>query len=143
MAEVFATVAGVASVIDVALRACSVLYSSLHYLKEAPELSQRLRQTVQSVESILRCLNDFIAVYRRQQASTGLPGCLPDAVNHEVVLIKAELDALSKLLPAPGANGQIRRRVKWVLDRKRVDEVVQRLDSHKITLTLALQSFAQ
>ncbi|KAL8928986.1 MAG: hypothetical protein Q9208_001429 [Pyrenodesmia sp. 3 TL-2023] len=143
MAEIFSTIAGVASVIDVALRGCNVLYSSIHYLKETPQLSLRLRQTVQSVESILRCLDEFVAVYRRQQPSAGSPGCLPDAVSHGVVLIKAELDALSTLLPAPSASGQIRQRLKWVLDQKRVIEVVQRLDSHQITLTLALQSFAQ
>ncbi|KAL8753905.1 MAG: hypothetical protein Q9184_005282 [Pyrenodesmia sp. 2 TL-2023] len=143
MAEVFATVAGVASVIDVALRGCNVLYSSLHYLKDAPELSQRLRQTIQSVESILRVLDGLITAYRQQQASAGSPGYLPDAVSHEVVLIKAELDTLGTLLPATSVNGQLRRRLRWVLDRKRVVEVIQRLDSCQITLTLALQSFAQ
>ena len=143
MAEVFATIAGIASVIDVALRTCTVLYSSLHYLKHEPELSRQLQQTIQSVESILRNVEDFVAVYRQQQASARLLGCLPDAVNYGVILIKAELDALSTLLPAPSASGQIRRRVKWVLDRKRVVEVRQKLDSHQITLTLALQSFAQ
>ncbi|KAL8902575.1 MAG: hypothetical protein Q9207_004576 [Kuettlingeria erythrocarpa] len=143
MADVFATIAGVVSVIDVALRGCNVLYSSLHYLKDAPQLSHRLRQTIQSVESVLRCLDEFVAVYRQQQASAGLPGCLPHAVNHEVIFIKAELDTLSTLLPAPSVSGQLRRRAKSLLDRKRVIEVTEKLNDHQITLTLALQSFAQ
>lgn len=141
MAEVFSTVAGVASLIDVALRACNVLYDSIRYLKDESELSQRLGRTVQSVESVLQCLDEFVALHRQQQISAGLPNFLPDAVNHEVISIKAELDALSTLLPNP--SSQFRRRVKWFLDRTKVSEVIQRLDSHQNTLTLALQSFAQ
>ncbi|KAL8722768.1 MAG: hypothetical protein Q9181_007419, partial [Wetmoreana brouardii] len=142
MAEAFATVAGVASLIDVALRACNVLYDSIRYLKDESELSQRLRRSIQSVESILQSLDDFVALHRQQQASAGLPDSLPDAVNHELISIKAQLDALSTLLPSSRSNNQIRRRAKWVLDRKRVAEVTQRLDSHQNTLILALQSFA-
>ncbi|KAL8849088.1 MAG: hypothetical protein Q9221_005932 [Calogaya cf. arnoldii] len=37
----------------------------------------------------------------------------------------------------------MRAKVKWVLDRKKVSEIIQSLDSHQITLILALQSFAQ
>ncbi|KAL8720173.1 MAG: hypothetical protein Q9181_007953, partial [Wetmoreana brouardii] len=143
MAEVFATVAGVASVIDVALRACNVLYDSIRYVKDEPELSQRLRRSIQSVESILQSLDDFVALHRQQQASAGLPDFLPDAVNHELTSIKAQLEALSTLLPSSCSSYQLRRRFKWVLDRKRVAEITQRLDSHQNTLILALQSFAQ
>lgn len=143
MAEVFATVGGVASLIDVALRACSKLYDSSRYLKEAPQLSQRLRRTIQSVESVLKNLDDFITLHRQQQTSSGEPDLLPSAVENEVISIKAELDALSALLPASSSTGHIRAKFKWVLDRKKVTEVIQSLDRHQNTLTLALQSFAQ
>ncbi|KAL8855934.1 MAG: hypothetical protein Q9178_007448 [Gyalolechia marmorata] len=143
MAELFSTVAGVASLIDVALRACNVLYDSSRYLKDAPQLSQRLRRTIASVKSILQSLNDSLTLYRQQQATTGLPDILPGAIESEVISIKAELDTLSALLPTSSANSQFRTKVKWILDRKKVDEVIQALDSHQITLTLALQTFAQ
>ncbi|KAL8934553.1 MAG: hypothetical protein Q9211_005162 [Gyalolechia sp. 1 TL-2023] len=143
MAEVFSTVAGVASLIDVALRACNVLYDSIRYLKDESELSQRLRRTVQSVESVLQSLDEFVALYRQQQSSASLPNFLPDAVNHEIISIKAELHALSTLLPSSSSSSRLRRGLKWVLDRKKVAEVIQSLDSHQITLIFALQSFAQ
>ncbi|KAI4221469.1 MAG: hypothetical protein LQ349_007834 [Xanthoria aureola] len=143
MAEVFATFAGVASLIDVALRACNVLYDSCRYLRDAPQLSQRLRRTIQSVESVLRSVNESGATYRQQQTSAGLPDFLPSAVNDEIKSIKAELDALSTLLPSSSSSGQLRSKSKFVLDRKKVTEVTQALDSHQITLILSLQTFAQ
>ena len=143
MAEVFATVGGVASVVDVALRACSKLYDSSRYLKQAPQLSQRLRRTIQSVESVLKNLGEFITLHRQQQPSSGKPDLLPSAVESGVISIKAEWVALSALLPASSSTGHVRAKVKWVLDRKKVTEVIQSLDSHQITLTFALQSFAQ
>ncbi|KAL8833884.1 MAG: hypothetical protein Q9170_004031 [Blastenia crenularia] len=142
MAEVLATVASLASVIDVALRACNVLYDSIRYLRDAPELSQRFQRTVQSVQSILRTLDDFIALHRQRQVSAGLPSFLPDAVNHEIISIKTDLDLLLMLLPTP-SSGRVRRRLNWVLDRRKVAEVIERLDSRQITLILGLQSFAQ
>ena len=143
MAEIFATFAGVASLIDVALRACNVLYDSTRYLRDAPQLSQRLRRTIQSVESVLRSVNEFGSTYRQQQTSAGLRDFLPSAVNDEIKSIKAELDALSTLLPSPSSSSQLRSKSKFVLDRKKVTEVTQALDSHQITLLLSLQTFAQ
>ena len=143
MAEVFATFAGVASLIDVALRACNVLYDSCRYLRDAPQLSQRLRRTIQSVESVLRSVNELGATYRQRQTSAGLPDFLPSAVNDEIKSIKAELDALSTLLPSPSSSGQLRSKLKFDLDRNKVTEVTQALDSHQITLLLSLQTFAQ
>ena len=143
MAEIFATVTGVVSLVDVALRACSALYDSIEYLKDAPDLSQRLQRTVQSIESVLRSLNLFIAQYRQSITPAGQPDQLPDAVGHELIAIKDTLDALATLLPAKGSGSKLRRGIKTILDRKKVVEVIQRLDSHQITLILALQSFAQ
>ncbi|KAL9031741.1 MAG: hypothetical protein Q9196_000251 [Gyalolechia fulgens] len=119
-----------------------MLYNSIRYLKDELELSQHLRRTVQSVESILQSLDDFVALHRQQQLSASLPNFLPDAVNHEIISIKAELHALSTLLPTSSSSSQLRRRLKWVLDRKKVAEVIQSLDRHQITLIFALQSFA-
>ena len=142
MAEVFATFAGVASFIDVALRACNVLYDSTRYLKDAPQLSQRLQRTIQSVNSVLRSVIKFGATYRQQQTSAGLPDFLPSAVNNEINSIKAQLDRLSTLLPSSSSSNQLRSQFKWVLDRKKVTEVTQALESHQNTLKLALQAFA-
>ena len=143
MAEVFATFAGAASLIDVALRTCNVLYDSCRYLRDTPQLSQRLRGTIQSVESVLRSVNEFGATYRQQQTSAGLPDLLPSAVNDEIKSIEAGLNALSTLLPSSSSSGQLRFKLKLVLDPKKVTEVIRALDSHQNTLILALQVFAQ
>lgn len=144
MAELFATVAGVASLIDVALRTCNVLYDSSRYLKDAPQLSQRLRRTIESVKSIFQNLNELLALYRQQQATNSLPDILPGAIECEVISIKAELDTLpALLLPNSSASNQVRTKVKWTLNRKKVIEVVQALDSRQITLILALHTFTQ
>ncbi|KAL9629294.1 MAG: hypothetical protein Q9204_005354 [Flavoplaca sp. TL-2023a] len=140
MAEFFATVAGVASLVDVALRACSVLYDSSCYLKDAPQLSQRLRRRIASVTSVLLNLNELLASHRQEQATNGLPDI--GTVESEVISIQAVLDTLSTLLPTSSAHNQVRTKVKWILDRKKVTEVVHELDSHQITLTLAIQTFA-
>ncbi|KAL8779626.1 MAG: hypothetical protein Q9213_006855 [Squamulea squamosa] len=141
MPELFSKIAGVASLIDVALRACNVLYDSSCYLKDAPQLSQRLQRTIESVKSVLQSLNDLLALHRQQQATSGVPDILPGAVENEIISIKAVLDTLSTLLPTSSANSQVRTQVKWILDRKKVTEVVKELDSHQITLALALQTF--
>ena len=73
MAEFFSTVAGVASLVDVALRACSVLYNSSCYLKDAPQLSHRLRRRIASVKSVLQNLNELLGLHRQEQATNGLP----------------------------------------------------------------------
>ncbi|KAL8884191.1 MAG: hypothetical protein Q9215_007709 [Flavoplaca cf. flavocitrina] len=140
MAEFFSTVAGVASLVDVALRASNVLYDSSRYLKDAPQLSQRLRQRIASVKSVLQNLNELLALHRQEQATYGLPDI--GTVENEVISLQAVLDTLSTLLPTSSAHSQVRTKVKWILDRKKVTEVIQELDSHKITLTLAVQTFA-
>ncbi|KAL8954686.1 MAG: hypothetical protein Q9183_006981, partial [Haloplaca sp. 2 TL-2023] len=142
MAEVFSTIGGVASIIDVALRACNVLYDSGRYLKDAPQLSQRLRRTIESVKSILQDLKALGAEHRQQQAGARLPDILPATVEREVKSIIDNLDILSALLPAASLRGQTRAQVKWVLNRKKVVETVLALDTHQATLTLALQTFA-
>ena len=143
MADPFSALAGVISLVDVALRACNVLYDSITYLKDAPELSQRLQRTVQSVESVLRSLDISVAQYRQSKISFGQSDLAPDAVKQELKSIRAELDELFLLLPTSGSGNELRRRLRWVLDRKRVGEVIQRLEGHQVTLLLALQSFAQ
>ncbi|KAL8868146.1 MAG: hypothetical protein Q9174_005181 [Haloplaca sp. 1 TL-2023] len=143
MAEVFSTIGGVASIIDVVLRACNLLYDSSRYLKDAPQLSQRLRQTIESIKSILQDLGAFVAEYRSQQAAASLPDILPAVLEKEVKSIRDDLDVLSALLPSPNLKGQTRANVKWVLNRKKVVETIQALDSHQATLTLALQTFTQ
>ncbi|KAL8880193.1 MAG: hypothetical protein Q9198_002349 [Flavoplaca austrocitrina] len=140
MAEFFSTVAGLASLVDVALRACNVLYGSSCYLKDAPQLSQRLRGRIASVKSVLQNLNEFLALHRQEQATNGLRDI--GTVESEVISIQAVLDTLSTLLPTSSAHSQVRTKVKWILDRKKVTEVVHELDSHRSTLTLAIQTFA-
>lgn len=136
MIDPFSTAAGAVSVVDVALRACVTIYDSIRYIQGAQELSARLQRTVQSVESILQNLNTFVAQFRQSPVNAAHPASLPDAVNHGIISIRADLDELLTLLPTS-------RKVKWVLNRKRLAVVVQKLENCQVTLLLALQSVAQ
>ncbi|KAL8671388.1 MAG: hypothetical protein Q9168_004120 [Polycauliona sp. 1 TL-2023] len=151
MAEAFAAVTGVVSLIDVVFRATVAIYDSSQYLKDAPQLSQRLQRTVKSVQSVLRSLNEVVALHRQHQTTvgsaspaspTGPADFLCGVVKDELISINAELDILSKLLPPLVSTSDLRGKLRWVLDRKRVTEAIKGLDGHQITLILALQTFA-
>ncbi|KAI4089519.1 MAG: hypothetical protein LQ344_005345 [Seirophora lacunosa] len=93
MGDPFSAIAGAVSTVDFALRSCNILYDTIRYLKVAPELTQDLQQTVQSIRSILQDLNALVARYRHSQVITAQLQ-LPDAVSHEINAIKTDLDHL-------------------------------------------------
>ncbi|KAL8894840.1 MAG: hypothetical protein Q9207_008397 [Kuettlingeria erythrocarpa] len=139
MADPFSAVAGAASIVDVAVRSCNTLYDSICYIRDAPGLTLELQQTVQSIQSILQSLNALVARYRQSQVFTAQLH-IPDAVSHEIVAIKKDLDLLSSRLPAPHTTREVRTGLKWIRDRRRVEKLVLKLQRHQISLTLALQS---
>lgn len=132
MVDPFSAAAAALSVVDVALRTCSKLYELINDFRDVPQLSQRLQRTVQSIGSTLSDLNTFIAQY----LSTARPIALPDSVNKEIIFIKEDLIALAGLLSNT-------KKVRWVLNRKKLADVQQSLERHQISLILAFQSFAR
>ena len=132
MVDPFSTAAGAVSLVDVALRTCLKLYDLISYLKDVPQLSQRLQRSVHSIDSILLDLNTFVAQYR----SSARLIALPDSVNKEIIFIKEDLIALASLLPNS-------KKVKWVLNRKKLADLQQSLRDHQTSLILAFQSFAR
>lgn len=132
MVDPFSTATGAVSVVDVALRTCLKLYDLINYLRDVPQLSQRLQRAVQSIDSILSDLHTFVAQY----LSTARPIALPDSVNKEIIFIKEDLTALADLLSNT-------KKFKWVLNRKKLADIQQSLRGHQTSLILSFQSFAR
>ena len=139
MGDPLSAVAGVVSIVDVAVRSCNTLYDSIRYLKEVPSLTQELQQTIQSIRSILQHLSALVARYGQSRVLTAQVH-LPDAVSHEIVAIKTDLDVLSSLFPAARSTGKLRTGLKSIKDRREIEKLVLKLQRHQVSLTLALQS---
>ena len=136
MPDPFSAVAGAISVVDVALRTCVALYDSIRYIQDAPELSRQLQKSCQSIQSTLHVSKDFLTRYYQSLAFAVHQDPVPDAVSQGILSIQTGLDRLLPLLSDP-------KKITWVIRRKRLVEVVKKLESDQITLILALQIFQQ
>ena len=143
MADPLSTVAAVVSLIDVTIRACEGISSLVVGLKDAPNAAQHLRQTVQNVKSVLEHIKLYVSEYESSKLFTEQHQLLPEVVKKELLGIRVDLDLLQKFLPSSGNQRKIGRRVKWVLDEKKLARVIRRLESRQRALMTGLQIVAQ
>ncbi|KAL8795896.1 MAG: hypothetical protein Q9182_007468 [Xanthomendoza sp. 2 TL-2023] len=137
MGDPFSAIAGAVSIVDVAVRSCNTLFDSVRYLKDAPELTKELRETVQSIRSTLQDLNALVARYRQSQI-LAVQLQLPNAVSHEILAIKKDLDVLLSLIPATHSARSIRTRLKWINNRREVEKMTA--NSYETVISLSEQT---
>ena len=124
MAEVIASVASVASLVDISLRLASSLYKSFQALKDAPEsirlLSRRLetlRDLLQEVQGLEQrylisasVLEDGLSL---QSTQSILQACKDELADLEVIA--------QKFQQRSGKLNDLRTHVRWGLDEKRIE----------------------
>ncbi|KAM0799759.1 hypothetical protein BDR22DRAFT_279431 [Usnea florida] len=136
-------IASVLSVADVAVRSCERLREFISDLRDAPQSVQRLRRTIQNTESVLRSVWLNVAEFNSSTLATEYHEVLPEAVERCLEEIRADLNLLEKLL-APGELGRdIGARIRHVLSKKSITDILGRLEDQQNLLSLALQSAAQ
>ena len=136
-------IASVLSVADVAVRSCERLRDLISDLRDTPQSVQRLRRTIQNTESVLRNVWLNVAEFNSSTLATEYHQVLPEAVERCLEEIRADLNLLEKLL-APGELGRdIGARIRHVLSKKPITDILGRLEDQQNLLSLALQSAAQ
>ena len=142
MADPISTVAAIVSFADVAVRTCKGIRAVLDSWKDCPNAIQRIRQTVQNLESILGSLRQYVNEYQSSKLCSEQHQLLPDVVKAELRGIDSDLRLLHKYL-LPGAQGKVSQKLKWGFDEKKILAVISRLDSRQIAVVTALQVHAQ
>lgn len=143
MADPFSTVAAVVSFVDVAVRACKGIYRIVDEWKDAPNAINRARQSAQNLESMLGSLRLYVNEYESSKLFLEQQQLLPDVVRNQLRDIDSDLKVLSKCLSPPSTGGKRVQRMKWVLDEKKVSEIVRRLDSRQMSVSTVLQILGQ
>lgn len=142
MPDPISTVAAIVSFADVAVRTCKGIRAMLDSWKDFPNAIQRVRQTVQNLESVLGSLRQYVVEYQSSKLCREQHQLLPDVVKTELRDIDLDLRLLQQYLP-PGAQGKARQKIKWVFDEKKILAVISRLDSRQIAVITGLQVHAQ
>ena len=143
MADPFSTVAAVVSFVDVAVRACKGIYTLVDEWKDAPNAINRARQSAQNLESTLGSLRRYVNEYESSKLFLEQQQLLPDVVKTQLRDIDSDLKLLSKCLSPSSTRGKRVQRIKWVLDEKKVSEIVRRLDSRQMSVSTVLQILGQ
>ncbi|KAL8793251.1 MAG: hypothetical protein Q9195_004187 [Heterodermia aff. obscurata] len=143
MADPFSTVAAVVSFADVTIRACKVIYEVVGSWKDAPNAIQRLRQTLQNLESMLGSLRRYVVEYESSKLFLEQHQLLPEVVKNELPEIDLEIQFLKGCLSPVGTQRNIRQRIRRIIDEKKILAVVSRLNSRQAIITTSLQILAQ
>lgn len=143
MADPFSTVVAAVSFVDVTIRTCSGISRLISNWNDASNVIQLLQQTVQNVQCTLECLRLYVVEYESSTLFTDQNQLLPETVKSEIRDISTDLSSLQHRLPPANTRFTRTQKLKWVIDEKKVLDVVRRLDSRQIALMAALQSLAQ
>ena len=143
MPDPFSTLAGAVSVFDVAIGSCRGLYNASLAYKEAPQEVEQLRGTIENLESVLRNLRAWIIEYQSSRFVTHYHEILPESVRACMHEINTYLRELSNLLPSADESRQVRERSRWVLHKRKIVKLQQRLEGQQKNLDLCLQTVTQ
>ena len=136
-------IASVLSVADVAVRSCERVQNLISDLRDAPQSVQRLRRTIQNIQSVLRNVWLNVAEFNSSALATEYHEVLPEAVERCLEEIRADLNLLEKILAPGEMSRDIGARIRHVLSKKSITDILGRLEDQQNLLSLALQSAAQ
>ena len=135
MAEALA-ILGMASsiiqVVDFGLRVSREMYTFLNELKDSRKDIENTSRTLGGVTSVLVDVKAYVEERRRDK----MP--IPEAISHGIHQIQYILTCARSLFPNNCSELSIYKRIKWVVDAKRLRQFSQQLDSEKSTLQIAL-----
>ena len=143
MADPCATIAGAISVVDVAIRCCRELHDGFRAMKGAPQAIKNAQTTLTIIQSVLEHTRLLAIEEQKPRADTNYNNVLSHVIGLCLPGIQANIEHLKKLLPSQALSFKAGARVKWLLDARRVNEIVKKLDSQQIVLIVELQIAAQ
>ena len=143
MADPFSSVAAVVSFVDVTIRACKGINAIVDSWRDAPNEVQRLRYSVQNIQSLLDNVRLYVTEYESSRLCTQEQQLLPEAVKNELECTGSDLRLLEKLLPPQGSQAKALRKFRFVFDERKIVAVINRLESRQMSVMSALQITAQ
>ncbi|KAK2809071.1 hypothetical protein FQN50_004124 [Emmonsiellopsis sp. PD_5] len=144
MAEVFAIAASTISVIDVAVRASSVVIRLASKLSNASVEAQRVCELIGGLEETLKQIKDVISppgtVASLQQGGDGIGVQLQNTLQ----ACNADLDRLRGLLDSTEQNksprlSRFKGKLKFVSNEKEIRSVLEQISWHRTSLLLVLE----
>ncbi|KAH7139279.1 hypothetical protein B0J11DRAFT_610664 [Dendryphion nanum] len=145
MADPFSIVASsfaVVGVTDVVLRLSAECYRFLSDIKDAPAEIVRLRNCIKDNDQLLVSLKRHLDELRCSAAMISPPTPASnsdlDGLPASIRALQRELGNLKSLVKKHGGGDKTWARIKWVLDDRKVNKSVEKLESTKATLSLAL-----
>lgn len=127
------------SFVDVTIRACDGLHALIDRWNDSSDASQRTRQTLQNLQSTLHSLRRYVVHYESSNLFLEQQLLLPDVVKMELRDISSDLELLQQLLPPPGSEKTLIKKLRWVLNEKKSRAIVDRLDKRQIAVATGLE----
>ncbi|KAL8836176.1 MAG: hypothetical protein Q9170_003029 [Blastenia crenularia] len=143
MADPLSTVAAVLSFADITFRACQGVHGTISSWREAPDTIRRLRQTIQSIESMSANLRLYVVEYESSKLRIEQHQLLPENVKDELANIELDIILLQGHLPQVGTEKTMKQRFRRIIDEKKISRIASRLDRRQATVTTALHILAQ
>ena len=143
MAEPLSTIAGIISLADVTVRACSGINSFTRSWKDAPRSVKSLHGVVAHVDSTIASLKSLIQEYSTSLMIPQHGRVGPESIAAGLDAIKEDLILLNGMLPSVEALKDFHQKASWGFKEERVMEIVHRLGNHQASLNLGLQIIAQ
>ena len=143
MADPCSTIAGAISVVDVVIRCCKELHDGFRAMKGAPQAIKHAQTTLTMMQSVLEHTRNLFMEETKPTADTNYNNVLSHVIGQWLPGIQSNIEHLRKLLPSQASSIKASARVKWLLDSKKVNEIVKKLDSQQMILIVELQIAAQ
>ncbi|OIW34297.1 hypothetical protein CONLIGDRAFT_665094 [Coniochaeta ligniaria NRRL 30616] len=135
------TVIGAASasvqLLDAAIKTSRSAYVFFQSLKNANEEIRMLRGILEETESLMRDLKTYMLDVQRSPSSTLCHLVQPDSIVRIAQQFSEDMELLGKALPAT-ISPSTREKIKFVLTKKSLKELIQRLEERKISAMMAL-----
>ena len=124
MAEVLGVVASGAQLLQLVASLSREVYNFLAALKDAPADVALVTNGLEALDAVLQNI---------RPGHVGRP-CLAESLNG----LKAQLEALRRLLPVGSQGLKPLQRLKWVFDEKKINRIGTKIAEYKSSLQMAM-----
>jgi hypothetical protein len=134
-------VIGVIGMADVAIRAGRELYAFVSTAKNASKEMKKLGDSLRHLEFFVKATKDhFQSLHCNQFSISTYEQLVTDAATSLEAIRQEILAIATPFFTVNSHDKPIRtwQKIKWALNDKRVSQLVQSLESHKMTLAIAL-----
>ncbi|PSN71731.1 hypothetical protein BS50DRAFT_484268 [Corynespora cassiicola Philippines] len=133
----FGVAAGAIQLTDLALRASREAYGFLSAVKDSERDVRNLKDTLRDVDSNVRSLREYVSRFSKSKASRNEFEVLPEAITGCLIRFHDDMIILKQMLPNKDSPSFIDK-VKWVYDKRKIDNVGKRLHERRADIALAM-----